>query len=416
MAGVTGRPGAGRWGGLVRAAVPADPIVRRFAVVALIDAVGTGLWISASALFLTRVVGVTLQQVGLGISLAGLLGLLSAVPIGAFADRVGAKRALTYLVLWRAAGFVGYAFTRSFLVFLVVAGLLGLADKVIWAVTQALISDTVPEAKWVRTIAYVRAVRNAGFAIGALVATVALLSAGTTTYVVLVLANALSFALVVPVIATFPTGRATGERARVKVSTPRLAVLRDRRYLVLTGLNGALMMHITLLTIGIPLWLVTATEAPVALVAPLIVVNTVGAVLFQVRVSARATSVPRGARCLRTAGVALGCCCVLLAALVALTYAELVQSAGSWAISLGLADEENRGVYLSTFSLGETAQTILGPVLVTALIGYAGGLGWLLLGAALTGIGALVPLIARPPPALPATPERTEPDIARRVT
>src|SRR5262249_39188440 len=150
-----------RWGGLVRAAIPADPVLRRFAAISLVDSVGTGLWLSTSALFLTRVVGVTVPQVGVGMSVAGLLGLLDAVRIGASAARVGARRALTYLVLWRAAGFVGYAFTRSFAVFLVVAALLGLADKVLWAVTQALVSDTVPEAGRVRTIASVRAMRNA---------------------------------------------------------------------------------------------------------------------------------------------------------------------------------------------------------------------------------------------------------------
>ena len=68
---------------LVSSAVPSGPTGRRLAVMALIDASGTGAFLAVSAVFFTRSVGLSAAQVGLGLALAACLGLATAVPIGA---------------------------------------------------------------------------------------------------------------------------------------------------------------------------------------------------------------------------------------------------------------------------------------------------------------------------------------------
>ena len=101
--------------------VPSGRTSRRLLVLFMIDSVGTGMFLAGSALFFTRVMGLSVGQVGLGLSLAGVTGFVCAVPLGRLADRFGSRRLLVLLYLWRGLGFVAYAVIHDFLAFVVVA-------------------------------------------------------------------------------------------------------------------------------------------------------------------------------------------------------------------------------------------------------------------------------------------------------
>ena len=182
------------------------------------------------------------------------------------------------------------------------------------------------------------------------------------------------------------------------LSLLRSALPRDRRFLEIAAFNGLLVAHFTLLTVTIPLWLVTRTAEKDAL-GVVLMKDTIGASLFQVAVSGRTSTLPAGARKYLQAGVALFLCCAVVAATGAigafwasvlsvvviclLTAAELTQSAAAWQVSFALAAEERRGSYLAAFSLGESVQAIIGPVLFTGLVVAAGWRGWLAVGGLL---------------------------------
>ena len=72
--------------------IPRAAVGRRFAVIAMIDSLGTGMYYVGSALFFTRIVGLSVGQVGIGLSAAGIVGFFGVVPIGILADRVGVGR------------------------------------------------------------------------------------------------------------------------------------------------------------------------------------------------------------------------------------------------------------------------------------------------------------------------------------
>ena len=78
---------------------------RRLVLAALVDSTGTGLYIAGSALYYTTQLGFSPRQIGLGLSLMGLVGLLVTVPIGRLVDQFGPRRVLVALNLWRAVGF-----------------------------------------------------------------------------------------------------------------------------------------------------------------------------------------------------------------------------------------------------------------------------------------------------------------------
>ncbi|GAA3442729.1 hypothetical protein [Planomonospora venezuelensis] len=199
----------------------------------------------------------------------------------------------------------------------------------------------------------------------------------------IVLTNAVTFFLAAALLSRLPL-IASAASARRSGSWQGLASLRDGRYLILTALNAVLVLHVTLLAVGIPLWIVTRTPAPPQLTGVIVLVNTIVVVLCQVRASRGCEDLAVAAHRMRWAAVALASCCLLLGlstgmgavvatvlvvtAVVMLTAGEMWQSAGSWGVSYELAPGERRAEYLSVFSLGSTAESIVGPVLLTTVV------------------------------------------------
>lgn len=367
----------------LEAILPGGPLGRRLGLLAMIDSTGTGAFLAVSAIFLTRSVGLSVAQVGIGLSVMAAIGLISTVPAGILADQFGPRRILVLVSLWRAACFLAYPFTPSFGWYLVLMCVLGLVDKVAAPMEQALIGQVVGEDDRIRTMAGMRSLRNVGFTVGALLGTVALLVDTRLAYILVLFANAASFVALAVIAVRLPLeGRSPVPRVK------RLESLRilssDRPYLALAWLNALLTLHMPLLSIGLPLWIAGHSHAPRAIVAPLLAVNTVLAVALQVRASRGAETATGAARRLRHAGYALAACCLLLAvlpplptgwaiallvlAMVALTGGELFQSAGGWGLSYSLARPGQEGAYLSLFWLGVTAQQIVAPALVAGVV------------------------------------------------
>ncbi|MFB7463377.1 hypothetical protein ACFCZ1_07685 [Streptomyces sp. NPDC056224] len=187
-------------------------------------------------------------------------------------------------------------------------------------------------------------------------------------------------------------GRTAGE--------PRLAVLRDRPYALVTLLNAILLLRMPLLTLAIPLWTVERTHAPGWLVSALFVLNTVAVMLFQVRRARPVTDLDSARRAVRVSGLVMAAACAVFAAsalpgsgraaaallvlgAVLQADAEMRQSAGSWQIGFSLAPADRIGQYQGFFGTGVPVARTAGPLVLTGLLLVWGIPGWLLLGALL---------------------------------
>lgn len=395
----------------VKQYVPAHAAGRTFAFTALVDSVGTGLYLAGSAIFFVRTIGLTSAQVGVGLAVAGCAGLLATVPLGAVGDRYGARRTLVLLQLWRAVCFTALAFVNGPVAFVAVSVMLGAAEAAVPPLTQAVVASTTQDGDRVRTLAIVRTVRNVGFSLGALSAVPLLATDSVWTYRAIVLGDAVTFVLAAGMLARIRLiRRIEPERATSVLRTVR--GFRDWRYLRLAGLNGVLSLHMTILSVGIPLWTIQSTEAPAGAVPVTVIVNTVLAVVLQVPFSRLAETLDGSRRALRLAGLALGGCCIalaaagragpwtatalLLGATVLMTLGELWQAVGSWELSYRYAPEDLRGTYLSVFSLGPALQEICGPLLITAGAIKAGPYGWGVLGVVLCLTGAVSARVSAP--------------------
>ncbi|WNI18848.1 MFS transporter [Actinacidiphila sp. ITFR-21] len=391
----------------LRGSIPGGPVGLRLAVMAIIDAVGTGAFLAVSVPFVTTSVHLSSGDLGAGLALAAAIALGTAIPIGMVADRIGPKKVLIGVSLWRCGCFLAYPFIRNLWQFLLVVCLLGLVDKAAAPMEQALVGQAVPTTERVKVIAVLRSMRNVGFTLGALLGGVGLLIGTRTGYAVILLLNAASFAVLATLASRLPLLNAPAANLRRRFSA---SVLRDGSFLSFSGINAVLTMHMTLLSIGIPLWIVGHTDVSAALIAPLLAVNTVLAVVLQVRASRGTETIPGAARALVRAGVSLAACClllvaapklpvaaavgVLLLAMIALTGGELWQSAGGWGGSYLLAVPGQEGVYLSVFWLGVSVQQIAAPV-VLSLVVTVGTTAWIVLAAVFAASGLVAPAIGR---------------------
>ncbi|GAA1415790.1 MFS transporter [Catellatospora coxensis] len=387
--------------------LPAHPATRALVFSTLAGSTSRGLFITISVIFFTRSVGLSAGQVGLGLTVAAVVGLLAGVPAGHLADRVGPRRVMVGFGLARAALMLGYLAVQGFTGFVVVAAGVQLLEAGFGAANGALIAGSIPAEDRVRTRAMLRAVTNVGWGVGALFAGVALKYDTRPAYVAVLVLCACLATLASSLVMRVPKVEPQPRRA----SGPALIVLRDRPYLALAALNGVLCIHYGMLNVAVPLWVVERTNAPAWVVAMLGLLNATVVVLFQIRAS-RGTATAEGAAVAqRTSGVLLLGACLLYslaagqtawvatAALVAAALVhvlgELRQAAGSWGISFSLAPDHAQGQYQGLYGTGFALAGVVAPALLATVVVGWGWPGWLLFGLVFAASGAAVPATVR---------------------
>ncbi|MEU1006889.1 MFS transporter [Streptomyces sp. NPDC005890] len=390
----------------------------------LVNALGTGLYQTVSAMYLTRSVGLTPAQVGLGISLGAAAAVVAGPPLGHVADRRGPRNLLVLTFLVQCVGSVCLTLVNGFAVFLAVSVLTGVSLAGTRGAQGALIAQLVPADRRARTRAVMRGTANVGLAVGAMTAGLGLVADSRPWYVGLILGDAATFVLAaLTTLRIPPVAPANGPRVG-----PRLAALRDRPFLAFTALDGLMSMHFYLLELALPLWVATATSAPRWMVSVLFCINTASVLLLQVRATKGTETPVGGARAARRAGLAIGLACVLFAlaggrsvrlavvllALGAMAHVagELWQSAAGWSISFGLAPAHAHGEYQATYSTGLSMSRIFAPAVLAVLVTGWGVRGWLVLGAVFVSAGLLISPVVR----WAARSRDTDPDLEVSAT
>jgi predicted MFS family arabinose efflux permease len=366
----------------------------------LVNTLGNGLFYTSSALFLTRSVGLSVSQVGIGLTIAGIVGLLANVPAGRIAEIYGPREVLAIATALAGVCMAGYGLVHSFGMFLVVACAYLVTYNASNAVRNGLIATAVDSNDRVRTRAYLRSITNLGIGVGSALAGIALHIDTRDAYLTLIYGNAISFVATVALVMRLPH---VPPLPKIVGDGPQLVAIRDRPFLSVVALNSLLCIHNSLVEIAVPLWIVRHTNAPRVMVAVVFVFNTSMCVLFQVRASKGVDDIRSSSRALRQAGLLLLASCALYAAaggrsewvaIVVLLLAELahvtgelLQSAGSWGYGYGLAPEALQGQYQGLFSMNYAVSGMLGPVVVTAVAIGWGWPGWLVIGGAFAGLG-----------------------------
>ncbi|SFW84739.1 MFS transporter [Amycolatopsis australiensis] len=373
---------------------PARP-GRLLAAAQLAGSLGDGAFLTCSVLFFTRIAGLTPAQVGLGLTLGWAVGSVAGVPLGHLADRHGARGSAVLLALATGASILAFLFVRTPVPFVVAACVYGSCQTGLAAVRQALLAALADPRHRTRIRAHLQSAGNAGLAVGAGLGGLALSADTASAYLTVFVFDAAGFAVTAVLLSRLPV---VPRSASPRTGEPKLAVLRDRPYALVTLLNAILLLRMPLLSVAIPLWIAERTAAPGWTVSALFVLNTVVVVLLQVRVAGRLASIGAAARMVRHSGVLLLASCVafalsasgtspwtaftvLVAGALVQVLGEMLQSAGTWEIGFALAPAAKQGQYQGFFGTGVSVARAVGPALLsTTVIGW-GTPGWLLLGA-----------------------------------
>ncbi|MGW1124799.1 MFS transporter [Streptomyces sp. NPDC002526] len=366
-----------------------------------VDRTGTGLWAASSVLYLTFVTHLSAQQIGVLLGTAGVAGIAGSPLAGRLASRFPVRPLLIGCHLLRLVTLTLVLLCTRFEALLVVVAVTYLGDRA--AKTLEMLFAT--RAAGERRAAYQalsRSAANAGYGLGAGLAAIGLAAGTVDAYRALILGNALSFLVAAALVWR------TGEPGGVAAPGPAVRAVRakgpwrDRGYLRFVLLDIPMNLDDSVLGVGLPLWLVSRTSAPHALVPAFLVINTVLVVVLQLTVSRRAEGPRKAARAVVLYGVLLFVSCallaastgcgtwtaagVLLAAAVLVTMAELMRSVSSWELAVLLAPPDERAAYLGVAGMSQSIQKSAGPPLLTGVVMAAGPAGWLALGVAVAGL------------------------------
>jgi MFS family permease len=417
-----------RLGARLRRLIPPTPLSRRLATQSLLFATGQGTFLTGSAVFFTQVVGLRAAQVGLGLTIAGVVSFLVAYPAGKLTDRFGPKR------MWAAGTFVtaallaAWPFIDTFTGYLAMVIAFEIVGNAGGAGRNAYILDVMPEDERVATQAYMYSSLNVGFTVGAVLGGIALAFDNLTVMRWLPLVTvALSLANAV-FITRLPRAPhdvvRTAHRDAAPASRPARATgpgpLRNVGWMLVSLFSGTMWTNQVLLNVVIPLWLVQDTDAPHWLLAWLFGTNTVLCIFLPAYTSRGVRTLTDALRSVRISGAFFVAACLITMAThsttgfitiflvwlghVAVTGAELYNSGASWAFEAKLMDPARRGEYGGVSEVFTTLGGRWAPALYTllAMAWHPAGLpgaGWLVIAAiglvAVTGLHPAVRMAER---------------------
>jgi MFS family permease len=373
-----------------------------------VNSLGDGAFYACSALYFTRVVHLSAAEVGLALTIGWATGMLAGVPLGTLADRWGPRRTAVTLAVATATALGGFLLIRSFPLFIVVVCGYAVAQSGLAAARQALLAALVPPAERVAVRARLQATLNAGLAVGAAIGGLALSVDTRPAYLAVFAADAVAFLASALLLLRLPQPT----RRPQPPAGPRLTVLRDRPYAVLTLLTAIGYLNMPVLSLGLPLWIAQRTDAPKPLAAALLIVNMLAVTALQVRVARWVTNLRTATRTAARAGIVLAAACVVyglsggsLGAWVAVAVllggaavqvlGEMMHGAAAWEAGFGLAPADRQGQYQGLFGTAPQIARMCGPVVVTTLLVGWGTPGWLVLGGLFLVAGLLFGPVVR---------------------
>jgi hypothetical protein len=394
-------------GHALRSLVPQSREQRLYLLATLINISGTGLIVIAMTLYAIKVVHLTAARSGLALTIAGLVGLLAAMPMGRLADRRGPRDVFRLALFLLAVAAASYVFlAHSFVSYLLVAIVDGSALTASGTANVALLRRVGgSDATTFRSQTQV--VVNLGMSLGLAICGVAIEINTVNAYRALFLGNALSCLIGVVVVSRLPKYEPLPGAHEESPFT----ALRDRPFVVYAALSGAMYMQYLVLALLLPVWVVFHTNAPRWSVSAFVIINTAMVVLFQVRVGRTVQTIRQGGAAFRRAGVifllscsamglatglpAWGALLLLAGAVVLHSYGELWQSSAMYALDFGLAPPHAQGQYQGLVGMGNFAGQALSPFILVGLVLSGGRLGFVLLGAWFALLGLTAPAVAR---------------------
>ncbi|MEO3875741.1 MFS transporter [Nonomuraea sp. B12E4] len=400
------------------------PAVRPFLVGMFVDALGNGLYVPLTLLFIQQVTGLPGPMVGLGVTVAATLGLAANPLAGVLIDRFDARTVLVGTYVVRALGFALYPLVDAFGPLVAIAAVISAGDRAFYPASVSYVAALTEDGGRDRLYALQATARNVAFGLGGLLSASAVSLAGRTGFTLIAVLNAASFVLASAFL-LMSRGPGRGARPPGKPGGYR-QVLADRPFMGLVAAEQAFTLSHLILSIGLPLYAVSALDAPPAMLGILYTINTLLVAVGQIPVRhlqrharrTHAMALAGGVFILSFALYAatalvppgLPRISALVAATLAFTLAELLHRPPSASLAAGVAPHALRGRYLAVHQMTWSVGQVVAPAGFSALVAVSPPLLWAILGVLLAiACAGLLRLSSRlPAEALTASPVRRE--------
>jgi MFS family permease len=397
---------------LKQQATPPSPLAGRLATQSLLFALGEGTFMAGSAVFFTQVVGLSVVQVGLGLTIAGIASFIAAYPMGRIVDRLGAKRCWSISSAGQGAMFAVWPFIDSFQGYVAMAVVMEVIGALGGVAHGAYTIDVLPPQERVNSRAYMYSALNVGFTLGSLLGIIALGPESLTLLMVVPLFTSVVFLFNAVNITRLPNAShdmRTAEERKVKIPGP--GPMKNVGWMVSSFFHGVLWTNQVILNVVIPLWLVDKTDAPWVILSLLFGTNTVMCIVLPMAAARGVKDVTSALRAIRLSTLFFVISCIITLSThhtvgiwtillfflghVTLTGAELYLSAASWTFEAELMDPRRRGEYQGAAELSGTLGRVWAPAAFTFLAMNWGSVGWLVIaGLIVVAAAALHPTTA----------------------
>ena len=383
-------------------ATPPSSLAGRLSMQSLLFATGEGAFLAGSAVYFGIILGLSLGQVGIGLTVAAAASFLVAVPAGKLVDHFGPKRMWSSSAVLEGVLFRAWPFIDSFPQFIVLAVVMEVAGSLGGAAHGAYVLDVLPPGERVESRAYMYSALNVGFSVGAF------LGGGAIAFGPEVLRWAPVLTATLFMVNAVAILRLPDASHDVRTDEPRRRpegppAIRNLSWFGVTFLTGVLWSNQVLLHTVIPLWLVIETDAPHELVAVLFATNTLMCIVLPRVTSRGIRDIDTALRAVRLSAAFFALTCVVTLAThetvgwvtvvlffighIVLTWAELYLSASGWTFEAELMDPRRRGDYQGVSELGNTLGRFWAPAVYGFLAMEWGAFGWLTIAAIVT-VGA----------------------------
>ncbi|MEN9219768.1 MAG: MFS transporter [Thermostichales cyanobacterium GMQP_bins_62] len=336
----------------------------------LLSQMGTGFTLFYAAIYFVGTVGLTATQVGLGLALMSLTGVVGRIAGGSLADgRWGRKQTLLVALLTSGLGSLLLALSQDVNLFWLANGVAGLGQGLYWPSAEAMVADLATVEQRGVAFALNRLSDNVGLSVG--VALGGVWVARTGNYPLLFVIDAISYGVFALLVVTC-LQETRPHKSRMTWQSWLLA-LQDRPLLIFCAANILLTTYLSQLSSTLPFYLQRFVGIPLEQISGLFTLHVLVSCLLQLpavrllrrfthRQGLQATTLCWGLAFLGVVWTGQGGGIpVALLTLIAMAVALVLYNPSASAFVVSLAPLPLRGVYLSINSLCWAAGYALGP-------------------------------------------------------
>ncbi|KGN32388.1 transporter [Knoellia sinensis KCTC 19936] len=250
---------------------------RRFVSAIVADTIGSGLFMPITLLYFLKVTDLTLVQIGSALSLSALLTMPAAFVIGSMVDRFGGRRMMLIGNIVQAAGMLAYLWVEALWPVALATVLLNLGRQAFWGSFGNVVTAITKPGEREVWFGFLQALRNLGYAVGGVLAGIALQIDTEAAFKAVVIANAATFVLAFVLLLDVPDHRSVpaGAADEARPTGGWAIVLRDRAYLQLVLGQLTFVVGIMVLNFALPVYAAETLDLPGWLVGAIFTLNTI---------------------------------------------------------------------------------------------------------------------------------------------